>query len=157
MVHLITQLSDASTIVLALNESAKIVPYITSSRKTVKVYLKACLTLWSSGCGGDTDDDGDGVRVAAFLATRRLTRGGDQAIAELVMKVSHISNYIWLLIIPLGHVYDFSAVFQIYQRVQSPLHQSHEKHCVRRIPRRRRTCVPTRVWLYPTTRDPPAP
>lgn len=88
-----SQLSDASTIVLALNESAKIVPYITSSRKIVKVYLKACLTLWSTGSGGDTDEGGDNVRVAAFLAIRRLTRGGDQAIAELVLKVFHSSNF----------------------------------------------------------------
>jgi len=94
VVYLITQLMDASTIVLALNESAKIVPYITSSRKIVKVYLKACLTLWSSGSGADADDGGDGVRVAAFLAIRRLTRGGDQAITELVLKVSHLSDLI---------------------------------------------------------------
>lgn len=90
VVHLMTQLTDASTIVLALNESAKIVPYITSSRKIVKVYLKACLTFWSSGNGGDADDGGDSVRIAAFLAIRRLTRGGDQAITELVLKVSHL-------------------------------------------------------------------
>ena len=87
VVHLMTQLTDAPTIVLALNESAKIVPYITSSRKIVKVYLRACLTFWSSGSGGTADDGGDSVRIAAFLAVRRLTRGGDQAITELVLKV----------------------------------------------------------------------
>ena len=86
-VHFMTQLTDASTIVLALNESTKIIPYITSSRKIVKVYLKACLGFWSSGCGGDVDDEGDRVRIAAFLAIRRLTHGGDQAITELVLKV----------------------------------------------------------------------
>jgi len=92
VVHLMAQLTDPSTTVLALNESAKILPYITSSRKIVKVYLKACLTLWSGGSGADADDGGDSVRIAAFLAIRRLTRGGDQAITELVLKVPHPSN-----------------------------------------------------------------
>jgi nucleolar complex protein 2 len=86
-IHLMTQLTDAPTIVLALNELAKIVPYITSSRRIVKAYLKACLTFWSSGHGGDADDGGDSVRIAAFLAIRRLTRAGDQAITELALKV----------------------------------------------------------------------
>ena len=38
--HLLSQLTDEDTIRLALTESAKIIPYIISSRKSVKTYLK---------------------------------------------------------------------------------------------------------------------
>lgn len=41
--HLITQLTDRDMLVLALTETAKLVPYITSSRKAVKLYLKVGL------------------------------------------------------------------------------------------------------------------
>ena len=118
VVHMMTQLTDASTIVLALNESAKIVPYITSSRKMVKVYLKACLTFWSSGSGGAADDGGDSVRIAAFLAIRRLTRGGDPAIMELVLKViAPRRTLLQLLTVLLGHIHNSSSLFKVYQRI----------------------------------------
>lgn len=54
ILHLIDQLTVSETLVLALNESAKLIPYITSSRKTVKTYQKVrerkrsscgCLTI----------------------------------------------------------------------------------------------------------------
>jgi hypothetical protein len=41
LIHLVSQLSDADMLVLALNESAKAIPYVISSRKAVKDYLKA--------------------------------------------------------------------------------------------------------------------
>ena len=43
ILHLIDQLTVSETLVLALNESAKLIPYITSSRKVVKTYLKVRL------------------------------------------------------------------------------------------------------------------
>lgn len=39
-IHVLTQLSDRDTLVLALTETAKLVPYVTSNRKSVKLYLK---------------------------------------------------------------------------------------------------------------------
>jgi nucleolar complex protein 2 len=39
-IHLIGQLTDNDMLLLAVNESAKIVPYIISSRKGIKSYLK---------------------------------------------------------------------------------------------------------------------
>ena len=43
--HLITQLTDRDMLVLALTETAKLLPYVTSSRKAVKVYLKVRLSF----------------------------------------------------------------------------------------------------------------
>ena len=39
-VHLLTQLQDTELLVLALKEIAKLIPYVTSSRKSIKIYLK---------------------------------------------------------------------------------------------------------------------
>ncbi|KAF8904787.1 Noc2p family-domain-containing protein [Gymnopilus junonius] len=62
--HILSQLTDEDQLRLALTESAKLVPYIISSRKSVKAYLKKCLELWSSGS--------DSIRIAAFLSVRKL-------------------------------------------------------------------------------------
>ncbi|KAF7791583.1 hypothetical protein EIP86_002600 [Pleurotus ostreatoroseus] len=78
--HLITQLTDRDMLVLALTETAKLLPYVTSSRKAVKVYLKTCLDLWSSG-----EDD---VRIAAFLSVRRVAASSDESLMDLALKVS---------------------------------------------------------------------
>lgn len=43
VVHLIPQLTDNEMLQLAFVESAKILPYVTSSRKAVKAYLKVWL------------------------------------------------------------------------------------------------------------------
>ncbi|KAG1764486.1 Noc2p family-domain-containing protein, partial [Suillus placidus] len=82
LVHLIPQLTDPETLRLALTESAKILPYV-SSRKAVKTYLKKCLELWSTG-----EDD---VRIAAFLAVRRLAASTDDSIVDLVLKSTYLA------------------------------------------------------------------
>lgn len=74
------------------------IPYITSSRRTVKQYLKvsqltvpvhsgphlsvrqACLGLWSTA--------DDSVRISSVLAIRRLACATDESILDLVLKVS---------------------------------------------------------------------
>lgn len=83
VVHLITQLTDPETLRLALTESAKILPYVVSSRKAVKTYLKKCLELWSTG-----EDD---VRIATFLAIRRLASSTDDSIVDLVLKSTYLA------------------------------------------------------------------
>lgn len=42
IMHLLSQMTDTEMQRLALTESAKLVPYITNSRKSVKAYLKVC-------------------------------------------------------------------------------------------------------------------
>ncbi|EJD05007.1 Noc2-domain-containing protein [Fomitiporia mediterranea MF3/22] len=83
VLHLIEQLSASETLVLALNESAKLLPYVISSRKAVKLYLKTCLKLWSSA--------EDEVRIAAFLAIRRLVSSSDEAIRDQALKNTYLT------------------------------------------------------------------
>lgn len=44
IINIISQLTDNDLLCLALSESAKLIPYITSSRKAIKQYLKVCLS-----------------------------------------------------------------------------------------------------------------
>ncbi|KAG2093039.1 Noc2-domain-containing protein [Suillus cothurnatus] len=83
LVHLIPQLTDPETLRLALTESAKILPYVVSSRKAVKTYLKKCLELWST-----SEDD---IRIAAFLAIRQLASSTDDSIVDLVLKSTYLA------------------------------------------------------------------
>lgn len=43
--HLLSQLTDPELLRLALTESAKILPYVVSSRKAVKLYLKVGISF----------------------------------------------------------------------------------------------------------------
>ncbi|KAH7108093.1 Noc2-domain-containing protein [Auriculariales sp. MPI-PUGE-AT-0066] len=78
VLHLVEQSPDHNTVLLACKETAKVVPYFVSSRKTVKVYLKGMLQLWATA--------EDNIRVAAFLAIRRLSQSSDESIIEQVLK-----------------------------------------------------------------------
>ncbi|KAI0695318.1 Noc2-domain-containing protein [Cytidiella melzeri] len=81
--HLLTQLTDGEMLILALTESAKLLPYVTSSRKSVKVYLKTCLDLWSSS--------EDNVRIAAFLSVRQLASATDESLMDLALKSTYLT------------------------------------------------------------------
>ncbi|KAI0316969.1 Noc2-domain-containing protein [Amylostereum chailletii] len=83
IIHIVSQLSDPETVKMAMNESAKLVPYIVSSRRTVKMYLKSCLDLWSTA--------GDSVRIAAFLAVRKLASAPDESIMDMVLKSTYLT------------------------------------------------------------------
>ncbi|KAK7035358.1 Nucleolar Complex 2 protein [Paramarasmius palmivorus] len=83
VIHLLDQLTDNEMIQLAVAESAKIIPYVTSSRKTVKLYLKKCLELWSSA--------EDSTRISAFLALRKLASATDQSILDSVLKGTYMT------------------------------------------------------------------
>ncbi|KAL5478855.1 NOC2 [Sanghuangporus weigelae] len=83
VLQLIEQLSATDMQVLAVTESAKLLPYVMSSRKAVKAYLKTCLKLWSSA--------GDEARISAFLSIRRLSSSGDEAIKDMALKSTYLS------------------------------------------------------------------
>ncbi|KAL5525179.1 NOC2 [Sanghuangporus sanghuang] len=83
VLQLIEQLSATDMLVLAVTESAKLLPYVMSSRKAVKSYLKTCLKLWSSA--------EDEARISAFLAIRRLSSSGDEAIKDMALKSTYLS------------------------------------------------------------------
>jgi hypothetical protein len=100
IMHIIGQLSDPTTIRLALSASARLLPYVLTSRKAAKTYLKAsnnvpkeehtclyllqtCLELWSSG-----EDD---VKLAAVLSIRRMVLCKDNSMLDSVMKVRSLA------------------------------------------------------------------
>ncbi|KAI0632864.1 Noc2-domain-containing protein [Trametes polyzona] len=83
VLHLMGQISDNDMLRLAFTETAKLVPYVTSSRKTVKAYLKTCLNYWSSA--------EDSVRIAAFLSVRRLAGATDESVLDLVLKNTYLT------------------------------------------------------------------
>ncbi|PPQ68981.1 hypothetical protein CVT25_009166 [Psilocybe cyanescens] len=81
--YILSQLTDEDTLRLALTESAKLVPYIISSRKSVKAYLKKCLDLWSNGA--------DSIRIAAFLSVRKLAASSDESIIDNILKSTYLT------------------------------------------------------------------
>ncbi|KAJ7777519.1 Noc2-domain-containing protein [Mycena maculata] len=83
VIHILSQLTDDEMLQLAVTESAKIIPYIVSSRKAVKLYLKKCLELWSSAK--------DNIRIAAFLAIRKLASAMDESILDSVLKGAYLT------------------------------------------------------------------
>ncbi|KAJ3500788.1 hypothetical protein NLJ89_g9637 [Agrocybe chaxingu] len=81
--RILSQLTDEDMLRLALAESAKIVPYTITSRKSVKTYLKKCLDLWSSAA--------DSIRLAAFLSVRRLASASDESILDTILKSTYLT------------------------------------------------------------------
>ncbi|CAE6529506.1 unnamed protein product [Rhizoctonia solani] len=75
--------SKTALVELALSETGKLVPWVVGSRKAVKLWLKTCLSLWSTSA--------DSVRISAFLAVRRLSLSADEAVVELVMKNTYLT------------------------------------------------------------------
>ncbi|KAJ2915338.1 hypothetical protein MD484_g5073, partial [Candolleomyces efflorescens] len=83
IIHIMSQLTDEEMLRLALTESAKLVPYIISSRRTVKQYLKKCLEFWSSGS--------DSVRISAFVSVRKLASSPDESVMDTILKSTYLS------------------------------------------------------------------
>ncbi|KAJ3786436.1 Noc2-domain-containing protein [Lentinula aff. detonsa] len=83
VIHVLSQLTDNEMLQLAVTESAKITPYIISNRKAVKLYLKKCLELWSSA--------NDSIRIASFVAIRKLAAVNDQSIIDHVLKGTYLT------------------------------------------------------------------
>jgi nucleolar complex protein 2 len=46
VIHIMSQLSDPELLKMAVTESTKIIPYVISSRKTIKLYLKVPLFIF---------------------------------------------------------------------------------------------------------------
>ncbi|KAG8944914.1 Nucleolar Complex 2 protein [Tulasnella sp. 424] len=80
---LMTTLSDTDTQVLALNETSKLIPYVSGQRRAVKNYLKMSLEMWSNG--------EDEVRLAAYMALRRLGASSDTSLLDMVLKASYLT------------------------------------------------------------------
>lgn len=83
VIHLLSQSLDKELLRLAITESAKIIPYVVSDRKAIKLYLKKCLDLWSSA-----DDD---IRIAAFLSVRQLALSNDNSILDNILRNTYLT------------------------------------------------------------------
>ncbi|KAJ3904085.1 Noc2-domain-containing protein [Lentinula edodes] len=83
VIYVLSQLTDNELLQLAVTESAKIIPYIVSNRKAVKLYLKKCLEIWSSA--------NDSIRIASFVAIRKLAAATDQSILDHVLKGTYLT------------------------------------------------------------------
>ncbi|KAK2465541.1 hypothetical protein APHAL10511_002433 [Amanita phalloides] len=83
IVHLISQLTDNDLLRLAVSESAKLIPYVLSSRKVIKHYLKKCLELWSSS--------EDNVRLAASVAMRLLASSTDESVLDNILRGCYLT------------------------------------------------------------------
>ncbi|KAF8622635.1 hypothetical protein AX15_006884 [Amanita polypyramis BW_CC] len=83
VIHIISQLTDYELLRLAVSESAKLIPYIMSSRKAIKHYLKKCLELWSTS--------EDNVRLAAIVTIRMLASSSDESILDSVLRGTYLT------------------------------------------------------------------
>lgn len=78
--HLLTTLSDASTLKLTLSSITPLLPYLLSFKKILKNIVKTVVDIWSDASSSEA------TRITAFLILRRLTVIGDPGLREAVLK-----------------------------------------------------------------------
>ncbi|KAK3672798.1 Nucleolar Complex 2 protein [Recurvomyces mirabilis] len=83
IIHLLDNLSDASTLRLTLSSTLPLLPYLLSFKKLIRDTARATATVWSSHSVPET------TRIAAFLVLRRLIVIGDAGIRENVLKAAY--------------------------------------------------------------------
>ncbi|KAL8640505.1 MAG: hypothetical protein Q9228_002579 [Teloschistes exilis] len=80
IIHLLENLSDASTIKKTLNSLLPLLPYLLSFKKLLRLLVKSLVEIWS-----DTST-ADPTRITAFLVIRRLTVISDASIRTALLK-----------------------------------------------------------------------
>jgi nucleolar complex protein 2 len=78
--HLLTTLSDESTLKLTLSSITPLLPYLLSFKKVLKNIVKSVVDVWSDSSSTEA------TRITAFLVLRRLTVIGDPGLREAVLK-----------------------------------------------------------------------
>ncbi|KAH8793222.1 Noc2p family-domain-containing protein [Hyaloscypha finlandica] len=78
--HLLTTLSDESTLKLTLSSITPLLPYLLSFKKVLKNIVKSVVDIWSDSSSTEA------TRITAFLVLRRLTVIGDPGLREAVLK-----------------------------------------------------------------------
>ncbi|KAH8813304.1 Noc2p family-domain-containing protein [Xylogone sp. PMI_703] len=78
--HLLTSLSDASTLKLTLSSMIPLLPYLLSFKKVLKNIVKTVVDIWADSSNTEA------TRITAFLVVRRLTVIGDPGLREAVLK-----------------------------------------------------------------------
>ena len=78
--HLLTTLSDESTLKLTLSSITPLLPYLLPFKKVLKNIVKTVVDVWSDSSSTEA------TRITAFLVIRRLTVIGDPGLREAVLK-----------------------------------------------------------------------
>ncbi|KAI1007387.1 Nucleolar complex protein 2 [Podosphaera aphanis] len=78
--HLLTTLSDASTLKITLSSITPLLPYLISFKKLLKNIIKTIVDIWSDASNSEA------TRITAFLVIRRLAVIGDPGLREAVLK-----------------------------------------------------------------------
>ena len=81
--YLLSHLSDAATLKLALQSFEPLMPYLLQFRKFLKVIIKSVVSIWSDNSSAEA------TRITAFLILRRLMVIGDPGIREAVLKSTY--------------------------------------------------------------------
>jgi nucleolar complex protein 2 len=81
--YLLSHLSDAATLKLALQSFEPLMPYLLQFRKFLKVIIKSVVSIWSDSSSAEA------TRITAFLILRRLMVIGDPGIREAVLKSTY--------------------------------------------------------------------
>ena len=83
IMHLLSTLSDDSTLKLTLSAITPILPYLLSFKKLLKSLTKSVVNFWAQPASSET------TRLTAFLVLRRLVVIGDKGIREMVLKTTY--------------------------------------------------------------------
>jgi nucleolar complex protein 2 len=78
--HLLTTLSDTSTLKLTLSSITPLLPYLLPFKKVLKNIVKTVVDIWSDASSSEA------TRITAFLILRRLAVIGDPGLREAVLK-----------------------------------------------------------------------
>jgi nucleolar complex protein 2 len=81
--HLLTTLSDESTLKLTLSSITPLLPYLLPFKKVLKNIVKTVVDVWSDSSSTEA------TRITAFLVIRRLTVIGDPGLREAVLKTAY--------------------------------------------------------------------
>lgn len=147
---LVEQVTDPGLLRVVVEESARVVAYVGSSRKSVKAYLKVCLGL-VAGAGSEEEDGREGVRMAAMLAVRRLAQTS-RATLDAVLKVcSQVPIPEAKLTRCLGDLPHLPPDMQKHQRAHTRGDQLYEEQWCRAVCARSGCGVSACVWLYSAT------
>ena len=78
--HLLSTLSDAPTLNLAISSIQPLLPYLLSFKKILKNLVQTTVSVWSDSSNTEA------TRINAFLVVRKLAAIGDGGIRESVLK-----------------------------------------------------------------------
>ncbi|KAL8653941.1 MAG: hypothetical protein Q9210_001813, partial [Variospora velana] len=83
VLHLLENLSDASTLKKTLDSLVPLLPYLLSFKKVLKSLVKSTVDIWSDPSTSDS------ARITAFLVIRRLAVISDASIREAVLRTTY--------------------------------------------------------------------